>query len=433
MFNRDMRSFCWGTALIFCVAAPVSGQQNFALANGLRVRLVPEPDPGHVSLVLAVRAGILNEGKGEPHLAHVSEHATVYDLGDAGLAETVKQWFPQAKVNAETLGELMYFDVHCSRDELPTAIAIQASRLGKMNYAPATLDREIPRALSEVDHLSQQPGGMGKFALIPFVQAVLYSQTNVPLRRLTKKIVVEDVRGFHDRWFQVGSARLIVAGDFDAVQARKEIEDRFGPLERSKNPPPRRPALLAGTRRVEWDVPKRHWFVAWQIPRVTEADYPAVWLVGRLLQQRLFDAANRAGSPGQVQVNHDLDRMLVIGCEAPNEQGFEAARKVVMSEIERMSQPGGIDRAALRSCCDQLEGFQRTNLDQVRLPPGMTRTMARTNIELQRLIVELLTGDFEEFLTKLKAVSADSARSAVRKWLSADRACFVEVVPAGGE
>jgi hypothetical protein len=432
MFNRYVISSLAAIPFVMCATAPVQGQQNFALANGLRVRLAPEPDPGHVSLVLAVPAGILNEGPGQPHLAHVTEHATVFDVGEVDLVETVKRWFPQGKVNAETLGELMYFDVHCTRDELPTAIALQASRLGPMNYGTATLEREIPKALSEIEHLMQHPGGMAKFALVPFVQAALYGQTQVPLRRLTQKIGVEDVCGFHDRWFQVGSARLVVAGDFDVAQARKEIERRFDPLAQNKNAPSQRPVLVAGSRRVEWDVPKRHWFAAWQIPGGTEVEYPALWLAGRLLQQRLFEAAGRAGLPGQVQVNADLDRMLLIGC-APNEQGFATVRELVLSEIERLSQPGVIDRAGLRLCCDQFEGFQKTNLDQVPLPPGITRTMARTNIELQRLIVEALSGDFDQFLTNLKAVSPDSTGSAVRKWLSADRACFVEVVPQGGE
>jgi len=432
MFNRLVMPSFWATTLILCVTGPLRGDQNFSLANGLRVRLVPETDPGHVSLVLAVRAGFLNEGKGEAHLAHVTEHVTVFDLGEAELAETVKQWFGQGKVNAETLGELMYFDVHCTPEELPTAIAIQGSRLGKMNYGAATLEREIPKALSEVDHLLRQPGGMAKFALVPFVQAALYGQTDVPLRRLTKKIGVENVRDFHDRCFQLGSAVLVIIGDFDAAQVRKEIERRFDHVAQNKNSP-QRPVLMPGKRRVEWDVPKRHWFAAWQIPRVSEADYPAIWLAGQILQQRLFEAAGRAGLPGHVRVNTDLDRMLLVGCEATNEQGFEEVRKVVMSEIERMSQPGGVDRAALRLCCEQIEEFQKTKLDQVPLPPRLTRTLARTNIELQRLIVELLAGDFEQFLTKLKAVSSDSAASAVRKWLSADRACIVEVVPGREE
>jgi hypothetical protein len=428
MLNRMfLHSLLSAAALLLSCGSAASGE-TFTLANGFRVRLVPERDLGNVCVVLAVRAGMLHEARQEAHLAHVTEHATVYDLEEEELAETVKRWFGQRKANAETLGEVMYFDLYCTRDELPTALAIQASRLGTTNYSPATLEREIPRALAEVDHLSRQLGGMGKFALIPFVQSAFYGEVDVPLRRWTEQIGVQQVRDFHDRCFRVASATMVVVGDFDVRQARQEIERRFGTLAPNKSATPITPAVLPGKRRVQWDVPKRHCFVAWQIPDASQSDYPAVWLAGRLLQTRLFDLAGRGGT-AQLQVNTDLDRMLLVGCEAEDEQGFDSARKLVLSEVERLGRPGSIDRSALRSCCDQLERFQKTNLDDVPLPQGVTRTMARTNIELQRLIVEVLAGEWERFLAKLRATSTDSVESATRKWLAADQACVVEIVP----
>ena len=426
---------CFCLALALAARTPARGEPatSFALPNGLRVRLVPERDPGQVSMLLAVRAGMLNEGKGQPHLAHVTEHATVYDIADAQLAETVKQWFGQGKVNAETLGELMYFDVHCSRDELPTALAVQVARLGKMSYAAATLEREIPNALSEVEHLMKQPGGMGKFALVPFAQAALYGQTDVPLIRQTKKISVEDVRGFHDRWFRVDSAILVVVGDFDVVQTRKEIEKRFASIPKAKEALPARPLLKPGKRRVRWDVAKRHWLIAWQAPAAGDADYAAIFLAGQLLQERLFNSPGRPAPDSLLLVHNDFDRMLVVAGEAPNEDGFEVARKLVIGEVEKLNRPGGIDATAMRSLCNQLDEFQKTNLDNLPLPPGMTRTMARANIELQRLSVEIVAGDFDQFLKKLRAVSPEAAIAAVGKWLATDRACVVELVPEGDE
>ncbi len=435
MFNRFKACyFCLALAVAGTRTTPVCGEQavSYALANGLRVRLVRERDPGRVSLLLAVRAGMLNEAKDHPHLAHITEHATVYDVGDAQLAETVKLWFPQRKVNAETLGELMYFDLHCASDELPTALAIQAARLSRVNYASATLDRAIPNALSEVDHLVHRPGGMGKIALIACVHAGIHGQTDVPLRRQSKKIGVDDVRGFHDQWFRVESAILVVVGDIDVTQARKEIEQRFTSIPKAPGAPPVRPTLKPGKKRVRWDVPKRHWFIAWQTPAVDDADYPAANLAGRLLQERLSNSPGRAALGSVPLVHCDFDRMLVAGGEAPNEDGFDAARKFVIGEIEKLSSPGGVDETAVRSICNQLDEFQKTNLDILPLPPGITRTMTRSNIELQRLAFEIVAGDFDGFLAKLRAVSPDTVRAAVDKWLAADRACLVEVLPEDG-
>lgn len=424
--------FCAAAALmaLSLPGAHAEAPRNCTLENGLHVRLVPEADSGNVSVLLAVRAGMLNEGKGHPHLAHIAEHETVFDLADAQLAKTAKEWFPQRKTNAETLGEFMYFDLRCTKDELPTALAIEAARLGKMNYVAATLEREIPRALAEVDHLQQVPGGIGKFALVPFAQAALYGQTSVPLHRETENISLDDLHAFHDRYFGVDSARLVV-GDFDAALVRRDIETIFGTLKQSRAPASPRPTLTPGNRRVQWDVAKRHWFIGWNTPPADDADQPALYLAGQLLQIRLFNSNNGA-LPGNLPlVQNDFDRMLVIGCEAPNNESFESLRKRVESEIDGLAKAGAFDDMALRSLCEQLERFQKMNLDDVPLPAGVTRTMGRTNIELQRLVVEMIAGDFDRFLTRLKSVSPEATRAAIVKWLPPDRACIVEVVPEG--
>jgi serine/threonine-protein kinase len=434
-----------GVALLgmFLGQAPeAAGPTSFVLPNGLRVRLVPERDPGNVALILAVRAGILNEGQGQAHLARITARATVFDLGDAKLAAKAKQWFRKSKANAEILGEFMYFDLDCARDELPEALAIEAARLGNMNYAAATLAREIPEELAEVEYLMRQSNAiMGKLALVPFAQAAFHAQTEVPLRRETKKIGIDDVRNFHDRCFRVDSAVLVVMGDFDVAQTRKIIEDRFGSLAKPKDPLPSRPRLTPGKRRVQWDLPKRHWFISWPLPQADNPDYPALHLVSGVLQQRLIQSPDRPDGPESgtlPEVNDDFDRLLVIGCEAPTEESFEAWRKLVVAEVDRLGQPGGLDEMELRSYCNELDKFFQSDLDKYfadggdengPLPPNMTRTMVRGNIELQRLRMEIMAGDFDQLLTKMKAVSPEAAAAAVRKWLAADRACIIEVVP----
>jgi predicted Zn-dependent peptidase len=406
-------------------AAPTA----FVLPNGLRVRLVPERDPGNVALILGVRAGTLNEGQGQADLAQIAGFATISDLDDAKLAEQVKQWLPKGMVNAEMLGEFMYFDLDCARDELPAALAIQAARLGKMNYTAASLEREISNASGQVEYLSRQPNALGKFALVPFAQAAFHAQTEVPLRRQTKKIGIDDVRNFHDRWFRVDSAVLVVIGDFDVAQTRKMIEDCFGSLAKPQGPLPARPELTPGKRRVQWDVPKRHWFISWPLPQVDHPDYPALHLVSGVLQRRLFDSPDRTDLEAWPEVHDDFDRMLVVGWEAPREESFAAWKKLVAAEVDRLGQPGGLDEQDLRACIDGLNEFFQADLDKVELPADMSRTEVRGNIELQRLRMEIVAGDFDQLLTKMKAVSPAAAAAAVRKWLTAERACIVEVVP----
>jgi predicted Zn-dependent peptidase len=423
-------------AILVGVIRSTSGDEpmGFQLTNGLRVRLVPERERDKVVIILGTRAGILNESKGKPHLAHIVEHATVFDVTNAELAQSTQEWFTEQKINGETLGELMYFDIHVSRQELPTALALQAARLSDMTYTDATLQREIPRALQEVEALMRQPNAMAKFALVPFVQGALYGEANVPFRRLTRQISVDDLRTFHAASFRPDSSILCIIGDFDPAQARKVIEQRFARIPRPTQPVTARPALSPGFQRVTWDVPKRHFFLAWNLPKVEDPDQPALYLASALLQQRLIEQ-HQAGAISYVPfVNHDLDRILLVGCEVADDDGFPIARKAILGEMARLGQEAGLTNNDLQVLLKSLEPIQMPEafLQQAALPAGMSRTMFRANLELQRMSQELIVGDLDAYVGRLKKVEPSAARKAVAKWLTADKVFAMRVVPNPG-
>src|SRR5262245_22881972 len=84
---------------------PRAEPQEYALANGLRVRLVRGGEKDSVGLLLAVRAGFLEEPAGVPHLAHVTEHLATFAPRGAEEAAAVERWVRQGKANGETLAD----------------------------------------------------------------------------------------------------------------------------------------------------------------------------------------------------------------------------------------------------------------------------------------------------------------------------------------
>src|SRR5262245_18631811 len=92
------RGIVAGLALGACISQAAEAPAVFELANGLRVRLVPDHEAKEVIVILATRAGILNEPQGSPHLAHIVEHATVFDVASPPVAQVAQEWFSQGKV-----------------------------------------------------------------------------------------------------------------------------------------------------------------------------------------------------------------------------------------------------------------------------------------------------------------------------------------------
>jgi RNA polymerase sigma factor (sigma-70 family) len=253
-------------------AADDTKPSEYTLDNGLRVRLVPRAGDKQVMVLLFARAGFLHEPAGLPHVAHVTEHLTVFDL-PAAEAKLADGWFKAGKANGETLPDLMYFDLLVPSDEAEAAVKVQAARLAGAEFGKETLAREVPRALQEVDFVEKSAfPAAGKFAFTAFTQAAFHGKTDQPLRAGTKRLTVADVTAFHRATFRPDWAGLVVAGEFDPKAIRKAVDAAFG---RMKNPPApaARPAMKPGEVSADWDVNTRHVFVAWPVPDPTHADH----------------------------------------------------------------------------------------------------------------------------------------------------------------
>ncbi|MCL6547162.1 MAG: insulinase family protein [Bryobacteraceae bacterium] len=405
---------------------------EYTLDNGLRVRLVPSAGEKQVALLLGVRAGFMEEPAGVPHLAHVTEHMTVFDL-PTNEANAVKGWSMANKANGETLADFMYFDLYVSPQELDQALRVQAVRLAALEFSRETLLREIPRTLQEIDFAerSQFPAA-GKFALAPFVQAALHGQTDLPIRARTHKITVDDVRAFHERTFRPDRTALVVIGEFDSATVRKAIDVHFGKLKKPSSAPAARPALKPGNHTADWDVATRHLFIAWPVPSAAHADHPALTLASLALMERLATDAGVSALGDAMPMLNDIDGVFLINVQAKPGADLGALEGKVMDMVAELTKPeawkeGEVDR--LRKFVAQMLMID-VDLDKLPLPPKVTKTMARTNIELQRMMRSMIWGDLDAYLKRLDEVKPDAVHGVVGKYLVPKSASIVRVQPA---
>ena len=70
------------------------------------------------------------------------------------------------------------------------------------------------------------------------------------------------------------------------------------------------------------------------------------------------------------------------------------------------------------------------DLEQEALPPRATTTMARANIELQRMAKSMIWGDLDAYLKRLDEVKPDAVHRAVDRYLAPKSASIVRVQSA---
>jgi hypothetical protein len=62
----------------------------------------------------------------------------------------------------------------------------------------------------------------------------------------------------------------------------------------------------------------------------------------------------------------------------------------------------------------------------------MSRARFRANLELQKMSPELIVGDLNAYIARLKQIEPSAARKAVAKWLTPDKVFAMRVVPSPG-
>jgi len=411
------------------------GRVSYSLPNGLRVRLVRDRKVDEVVVILGSRAAIFEEPAGKPHLAHVAEHLLAHGATPGTAeAEAFTRWFRVNRANGETTIDMMYFDLHVTPEDLPTALRLQAARLSAPTFTRAVLDREVLRALQEAENLERSQEILtSKFAASAFVQAAFFGSNQVPLKQRTKGYSSDDVRGFCVRTFRPERACLVVAGNIEPARVRKEVDAIFGKIVAPADPTPAtRPGLKAAHLSATWDLATRHLFLAWPAPPASGPDHPALTLAAALLNENLISDPQIAPLVTFPQAVNEVAGVFYIDVPVKPGTDFEALERKVLDHVVRLSKREGLGDDGVSSRRDALgQMLGEVNLDAMALPPHVSRWLALANLELGALRLVLAWGDLPAYKGRLQAIEGPMLRAVVARYLEPSRATVVRLEPDG--
>jgi predicted Zn-dependent peptidase len=440
-----------GKGILFacCLAAAVVSQESrpesraasrpaveYRTPSGFRVRLAPVDLPGEVAVILGIQgAGILAEPAGTPHLAHISEHAIFHSLGeDSQLGKLVAEWQAKGMANAETLPELMYFDLQPPAD-VPLRLAIQAQyqRFVGGGYAPpSVMEREIPRALSEVTTLeasrTDKLDFLGKFAWSAFTQIALRGATAVPFKARSEEITWAMVSEFRERTFYPGAGMLTVVGDFDPEALRPAIDPGWTPKQRKNQAEPR-PKLRPGAVQGTWDVASHQFFMAWPAPPPSDPAHPALSVFSHLMFPRLLMSPALSKAARQsVGLHADVGGMFVIQVPLKRSDDGPNAAAAIAASFEALSKEKSAFRS-LKAAQASVRSLAGITSGEIQYPPRLSRKiLAHANLELARMRATLAWDQSpEDYCARADKVTAADIQAAVKTWLAPDKAAIVTV------
>ena len=335
--------------------------ETFQLDNGLFVTLSEDHTAPIVAVNLWYHVGSANEKPGRTGFAHLFEHMLFQGSAHVGSNEHFELvQRAGGTLNGSTwLERTNYFETVPS-NELALALWLEADRMGEL--LPAMTQEKLDTQRDVVKNerrwsVDNQPYGtmLEKMQELVFPPAHPFQHSLIGSMEDLSAASLDDVAQFFSTYYTPDNAVLSIAGDFDAIEARKLVDEYFGPIAKGKGKPPLAPMSLPpvfGSRLrevVQDNVSLPRLFMAFRSPVFGSEKYYAASVASAVLGLRNGSRLHRSlVRERQVAADtsaftFDLAKgtdLLVVDVTARPETGVSQLEEEVEREIDLLYREG---------------------------------------------------------------------------------------------
>jgi len=419
--------------------------ETYHLPNGLRVTLSEDHSAPVVAVNLWYHVGSANERPGRTGFAHLFEHMLFQGSANVGANEHFELvQRAGGTLNGSTwLDRTNYYETVPS-NQLALALWLEADRMARL--LPAMTQDKLDTQRSVVKNerrwsMDNQPYGTWweKLPALAYPEGHPFHHSLIGSMDDLDAASLDDVRQFFATYYTPDNAVLTVAGDFDPAEAKRMVEELFGPIPRGQGRPPLPPMELPATfgrplrEVVEDDVQLPRVFLAFRLPPFgTETHYVAEVLatvLGVRQGSRLVRALVRDQQVASDvhAFTYDLPKgadLLVADAVARPGVSAEQLEAAMVGEIDRLCAEGvteaEVERAlaliessftiGLQSAADRADQLSRfaTYFDDPSMANAQVDAYRRVTAErVTAFARELLGPDNRAFLVYVPREGAD--------------------------
>ena len=411
------------------------------LANGLDVLLHEDRDCPIVAVNVWYHVGSKNEQPGRTGFAHLFEH-----LMFEGSEHHDKGYFPPlqgagASLNGSTNADRTNYWEVVPSNALELALWMESDRMGFL--LPALTEAKLMNQRDVVlnerrQNYENRPYGLATMAMVAalFPPDHPYHWTTIGEVADLRSARLDDVRQFFSTYYHPANASLALAGDIDSAEAFDLVRAYFEDLP--PGPPfgavaPAPAALSVDTRLVLEDrVELPRVYISWLTPAMfadgdadldLAADILANGKTSRLYRRLVFEE-RAATDVSAAQNSREIAGFLQLAATAAPGHSLADLERAIVEEVARLAEEGPtedeIDRGRV-----QTEAHFVFRLQTVGGFGGKSDQLNAYNT---------FVGDpafFDRDLERYRAVTGDSLKDRVRRFLNHDRRVALSIVPRG--
>ncbi len=255
-------------------AASVKAQQ-FTLANGMTLIVLPDRRAPTAVQMLWVRVGSFDEVDGTSGVAHVLEHMMFKGSRTLKPGEFSRRVAALGgQENAFTTRDYTGYYQQIPATALEEAMKLESDRFAHNQWPDEEFQREIEVVKEERRmRTDDQPRArLGELQNAAIFTASPYHRPVVGWMSDLDAMTPQDARDFYRRWYVPANAAVVVVGDVDVARVRALAEKYYGSIPARALPPrkPRTEPEQRGIRRVELKAPAEQSYVslAFRTPRL---------------------------------------------------------------------------------------------------------------------------------------------------------------------
>jgi zinc protease len=270
--------------------------QRFALADGMKVALVPKRTRGAtVNADIVLRFGDEKSLFGQEMAAQMA--AQMLERGAAGMTrQEIHDQLDKlkARVNFSTpAASLLNVTIETTRENLPAVLRLVVKLMRQPAFPPAELDQLKNEEITGIESQRKEPNALGRLALQrhgnPYPKGdVRYVWDFDESIGEARGVTPEALKAFHDRFYGADHGEVAIVGDMDPAATRALLTELFGDWK-SSVPYARVPRPYYDVKpepiRIETPDKANAYFTAGMQFRMqdTDPDYPAMLVANRLL------------------------------------------------------------------------------------------------------------------------------------------------------
>lgn len=210
------------------------------LPNGLTVYLMERHEVPIISVRAVVKAGAVNDGP-QAGLANLTGDAILLGSQAHNKAAIDEAFdFRGGAISGGSGTEQSSVQANFARKDIPVLLPLFAELVQQPSFDEKELDKLVGRKMNVLRQTRESPRQVaGTYYRAMLFGPAAYGNPVGGTVNSLGALKQADVKGFHQRYFRPDNAALIVVGDFDPAEMRKQVETLFGQW-RAEGPAPQR-------------------------------------------------------------------------------------------------------------------------------------------------------------------------------------------------